>query len=229
MFVNPVLALPLYRTSIGKKMVMAVTGFVGVGYALLHMYGNLKVFAGREQFNAYAEFIRSVGEPLVPHMGVLWMIRLVVLVCVVLHIVSAVLLTRQDRAARPVAYAYRATVQASYAARTMRWGGTILLLFLCYHILHMTLGTIHPQFAPGDVYHNVIVGFQSWPATLVYVGAMLAFGLHLYHGAWSMLQTLGLTNATTNRMLRGAALLLALVVTGGYCIVPLAVVLGFVQ
>lgn len=226
---NAAFPLTLYRTSIGKKAVMAGTGLIGVGYVVLHMYGNLKVFAGREHFNAYAEFIRSVGEPLVPHKGVLWAIRLVVLACVILHIASAALLTRQERAARPLPYARKQLLQASYAARTMRWGGVVVLLFLVYHVLHITLGIVHPQFVPGDAYHNVIVGFQSWPASLVYLAAMLAFGLHLDHGTWSLCQTLGLNTARAKRWLRGGARVLALSVTAGYCLVPLAVLGGWVR
>lgn len=225
------LALPvaLYRTSIGQKAVMAVTGAVGVGYAALHMYGNLKVFAGREHFNAYAAFIRSVGEPLFPHTGVLWVIRIVVLVCVLLHIASAVSLARKARAARPLAYRRRPERHTPYASRSMRWGGIVLLLFLCYHVLHITFGTLHPHFERHDPYQNVVVGFQLWPASLLYLAAMGAFGLHLYHGTWSLFQTLGLHSGRLRQMLHLGALVLAILVAGGYAVVPLAVLLGVVR
>jgi succinate dehydrogenase / fumarate reductase cytochrome b subunit len=226
---NLALPLALYRSSIGQKAVMAVTGAIGVGYAALHMYGNLKVFAGREHFNAYAAFIRSVGEPLFPHTGVLWIIRIVVLVSVLLHIASAVSLARQAQAARPLAYLRQPEWHTSYASRTMRWGGLVLVLFLCYHVLHITFGTLHPHFERHDPYQNVVVGFQFWAASLLYLAAMGAFGLHLYHGAWSLFQTLGLTSGRVNRALRPGAALLALLLAGGYGVVPLAVVLGIVR
>jgi succinate dehydrogenase / fumarate reductase cytochrome b subunit len=163
-----------------------------------------------------------------PYSTVLWIIRLVLLGAVALHILAAYQLTRQDWAGRPVRYARQKPVQATFASRTMRWGGVILVLFIVYHIAHMTLGIVHPNFEEGNAYQNYVVAFQAWPVTLAYVVAMLALGLHIYHGFWSLFQTLGLNNRTYNQLLRGLALLIALVVVGGFLAPALAVLFGVV-
>jgi succinate dehydrogenase / fumarate reductase cytochrome b subunit len=221
-------ALTLYRSSIGKKTIMALTGLIGIGFVVMHMVGNLKVFLGAQAFNDYAHFLREFGEPVLPYSTVLWIIRLVLLGAVALHILAAYQLTRQDWAGRPVRYARQKPVQATFASRTMRWGGVILALFIVYHIAHMTLGLVHPNFEEGNAYQNYVVAFQSWPVTLAYVVAMLALGLHIYHGFWSLFQTLGLNNRTYNQLLRGLALLIALVVVGGFLAPALAVLFGVV-
>jgi succinate dehydrogenase / fumarate reductase cytochrome b subunit len=221
-------ALTLYRSSIGKKAIMALTGLIGIGYVILHMTGNLKVFQGPEHFNEYAEFLRTVGSPLIPERGLLWAIRVILLAAVVLHIMAAYQLTRMDWSGRPVHYARRKDVQASFASRTMRWGGVIIVLFLLYHIADLTLGIVHPNFVAGDAYHNFVADFQVWWVTLFYVVAVVALGFHLYHGFWSMFQTLGLNNRTYNRLLRGLALLIALALTAGFAAGPLGVLFGIV-
>jgi succinate dehydrogenase / fumarate reductase cytochrome b subunit len=221
-------ALTLYRSSIGKKTIMALTGLIGIGFVVMHMVGNLKVFLGAQAFNDYAHFLREFGEPVLPYSTVLWIIRLVLLGAVALHILAAYQLTRQDWAGRPVRYARQKPVQATFASRTMRWGGIILALFIVYHIAHMTLGLVHPNFEEGNAYQNYVVAFQSWPVTLAYVVAMLALGLHIYHGFWSLFQTLGLNNRTYNQLLRGLALLIALVLVGGFLAPALAVLFGVV-
>jgi succinate dehydrogenase / fumarate reductase, cytochrome b subunit len=221
-------ALTLYRSSIGKKTIMALTGLIGIGFVVMHMVGNLKVFLGAQAFNDYAHFLREFGEPVLPYSTVLWIIRLVLLGAVALHILAAYQLTRQDWAGRPVRYARQKPVQATFASRTMRWGGVILALFIVYHIAHMTLGIVHPNFEEGNAYQNYVVAFQVWPVTLIYVIAMLALGLHIYHGFWSLFQTLGLNNRTYNQLLRGLALLIALVVVGGFLAPALAVLFGVV-
>ena len=221
-------ALTLYRSSIGKKAVMALTGLIGIGFVILHMIGNLKVFLGAQAFNDYAAFLRTFGEPVLPYSTVLWIIRLVLLGAVVLHVTAAYQLTRMDWAGRPVRYAHRKDVQATFASRTMRWGGVIIVLFLIYHIAHITLGIVHPSFEEGNAYHNFVAAFQVWWVTLLYVAAMLALGLHLYHGFWSMFQTMGWNSRTYNRLLRGLALLIALVLTVGFVSGPLGVLFGIV-
>jgi succinate dehydrogenase / fumarate reductase cytochrome b subunit len=221
-------ALTLYRSSIGKKAIMALTGLIGIGFVVMHMIGNLKVFLGEAAFNDYAMFLRTFGEPVLPYATVLWIIRLVLLGAVALHISAAYQLTRMDWAGRPVRYARKKDVQATFAARTMRWGGVILLLFIIYHIAHMTLGIVHPSFEEGNAYHNFVVAFQVWWVTIFYVLAMLALGLHIYHGFWSLFQTLGLNNRTYNQLLRGLALLIALVLVVGFLAGPLAVLFGVV-
>jgi succinate dehydrogenase / fumarate reductase cytochrome b subunit len=222
-------ALTLYRSSIGKKTVMAITGLIGIGYLLLHMTGNLKIFQGPEHFNEYAEFLRTIGSPMVPERGLLWVIRLVLLGAIVLHVMAAYQLTRMDLASRPVRYAKLRPVQQSFASRTMRWGGVILLLFVIYHLLHFTIGAAHPTFVRGDAYGNVISGFQVWWVTLIYIAAMVALGFHLYHGFWSMFQTLGLNNATYTGLLRGLSVLVALGITVGFVSVPIAVMFGYLS
>jgi succinate dehydrogenase / fumarate reductase cytochrome b subunit len=223
-------ALTLYRSSIGKKVVMAVTGAILVLYVVAHMVGNLKAFQGAEKLDAYAEFLREVGAPVFGHGQVLWLVRLVLLAAVVLHVVAAVQLTRLAREARPEGYARGLAPDAStLASRTMRWGGVILLLFVVYHLLHFTVGSAHPDFVPGGVYHNVTVAFRSVAVTGVYLVAMTALGLHLAHGVWSAFQTLGLNHPRYNRFRRPLAVILAVLVAAGFAAVPLAIALGLIR
>jgi succinate dehydrogenase / fumarate reductase cytochrome b subunit len=221
--------LSLYQTTIGKKVIMAVTGLVLVGYVVVHMLGNLHVYEGPEKINAYGVFLREVGGPAVPHEGLLWTVRLVLLLCVGLHIWAAYALTRLDLASRPIGYARRQNIQASYAGRTMRWGGVIILLFIVYHILHLTTGTVHPQFREGDIYGNLVNGFRNPLASAFYIAAMVALGLHLYHGVWSMFQTLGLNDRTRTRLFGSVATVIAAAVTVGNISIPLAVLTGVVR
>jgi succinate dehydrogenase / fumarate reductase cytochrome b subunit len=221
-------ALTLYRSSIGKKAIMALTGLIGVGFLIGHMIGNLKVFLGSAAFNEYAEFLRTVGEPVLPYSTLLWIIRLALLGAIGLHILAAYQLTRMDWAGRPVRYTQRKDVQATFASRTMRWGGVIILLFLIYHLLDLTLGVLNPNFVRGDAYHNFVASFSLWPVTLFYVAAMLPLGLHIYHGFWSLFQTLGWNNRTYNQLLRLLAVGIAVVVTVGFIAGPLGVLFGIV-
>jgi succinate dehydrogenase / fumarate reductase cytochrome b subunit len=225
-------ALALYQSTIGKKVVMAVTGMILVGFVIVHMLGNLKVFAGPEQFNAYAGFLRDVGSPIFGHEQGLWLARIVLLGSAALHMVAAYQLTRTSWAGRPVAYARKETTRATYASRTMRWGGVILLLFVAYHILHFTVGAV--GYAPGqfretDVYGNVVRGFRVWYVSAFYIAAMAVLGLHLYHGVWSMFQTLGLNGAATDRFFRRLATVVSVGVVAGNISVPAAVLAGLVR
>ena len=232
-------ALTLYRSSIGKKAIMAVSGLIGVGFLVVHMYGNLKIFLGPEYFNEYAAGLRELGHPIFGHTHLLWIARVVLLAAVGAHIWSAYALTRQDIAGRPRASRYREkkSIAATYAARTMRWGGVILLLFIIFHLLHFTLGMVGygaGEFQPESggqyfAYQNVIAGFRFWPATVFYIVAMLALGLHLYHGFWSAFQTLGFNSYKTNTALRALAMLVSVGLTVGFVIVPFAVLFGIVQ
>jgi succinate dehydrogenase / fumarate reductase cytochrome b subunit len=218
-----------YRSAIGKKAVMAVTGVILFGFVLIHMIGNLKVYLGAEHFNTYGRFLRTVGAPMVPESGLLWIARLVLLASVVLHIWAAYQTTMMSRAARPVAYRSRQFVEASYASRTMRWGGVIILLFVIYHILHFTTGQAHPDFVHGDPYHNFVAGFRVWWVSAFYIVANLALGLHLYHGVWSMFNTLGLNHPKFNAWRRTFATTFAIIVTVGNVSFPLAVLMGIVR
>lgn len=218
----------IYRTSVGKKAIMAISGVVLFGFVLGHMAGNLKVFAGAEAFNHYAEGLREIGEPFVPRTGLLWVARIALLAAVGAHIVSAVALVRQARRARPDGYLERRRVQQSYASRTMRWGGVIILLYVIYHLMHLTFGNAHPDFVRGDAYHNLVMGLQSPLVAAVYVVANLVLGFHLYHGLWSLFQSLGLNHPRFNRWRRVFAAVFAVVVTAGFVAVPVAVQLGLI-
>lgn len=217
----------LVQTSIGKKQLMAVTGLVLLGFIVAHMAGNLKFFTGESHFDEYAEFLRRIGDPILGHAWALWILRVSLLAATVLHIWAAVSLTRQSRAARPVPYAHTRAVQANYASRTMRWGGVIIFLFVIYHLLHMTVGTVHPDFHHGRVYDNSVAAFQVWYVTAAYVVAVAALALHLYHGVWSMVQTVGRNNPRVDSRLKAFSKTLALLVFAGFVSVPLAVLFGY--
>lgn len=224
--------LTLHRTTIGKKVIMAVTGLIGIGFVIGHMYGNLKVFFGAEEFNAYAEGLRELGSPILTHAELLWLVRLVLLIAVVLHVWAAWSLYQESRQARSVKYLNLNPQETTWAARYIRFGGTVIFIFIILHLMHFTWGVpgIHPDFIPGEVYHNLVVGFQSYfylPA-IFYLFAVAMLGFHLYHGAWSMFQTLGLNNKNYTHLLRGLALAVALVVSIGFAVVPLGVILGLV-
>jgi succinate dehydrogenase cytochrome b subunit len=210
------------------KFVMAVTGAVLLLYLVAHMLGNLKIFFGEQALDTYAHWLREIGEPALPGEGMLWIIRIILLVCVVAHIVAATVLARRARAARPVRYAHRRPVSTSYASRTMRWGGVIILLFVIYHILDLTTGTLNPNGVSGQVYDNVVADFSRWYVTLAYTVAMIALGLHLRHGAWSALQTLGRSSGPYQLRYKAIALVFAVVLTAGFLAVPFAVQFGLV-
>ena len=217
-------AAGFFGSTIGKKVVMATSGIVLVGFVVGHMVGNLQLYLGAEVLNAYGHFLHEML-----HGAGLWIARSVILVSVGLHIWAASSLTIASRAARPVGYRQQSWTSSTYASRTMRWSGPILLLFILYHLAHFTLGSAHPQFVEGDVFHNVVTGFRVGPVVFFYVAAMLALGLHLYHGVWSMLQTLGLSHPAYNPLRHGLSTLVTLAVVGGNLTFPLAVYFGFVS
>ncbi len=224
--------LSFYRSDLGKKAVMAVTGIMLFGFVLGHMAGNLKLYLGADSLNHYAEWLREIGAPLLPHGGLLWIARVVLLAAVGLHILSATQLTLKNRRARPRDYRERNVLQATYAARTMRWGGVIIALFVFYHLAHFTWGWgwAHRDFVAGDVYHNVVAGFSVWWVSAFYIVANLALGLHLYHGLWSMFQSLGWYVAgNPHDWRRRFAQVFALVIVAGNVSFPLAVLAGLVS
>ncbi|GAA3894244.1 succinate dehydrogenase cytochrome b subunit [Streptomyces gulbargensis] len=218
-----------WSSTIGKKTVMAVSGLVMLGYLVAHVAGNLKVFFGPEEFNAYGHWLRVMGAPVLHHEWGLWLVRVVLLAAVAAHAVSAYQLSRRDLRARPTAYVHRRK-GASYATRTMRWGGVILALFIVWHILDLTTGTVHAGgFEAGKPYQNVVDTFSTWYGNVIYLVAMLAVGLHVRHGFWSAAQTLGVGSARRERLLRALADLLALTLTVGFVSVPVAVMTGLVN
>jgi succinate dehydrogenase / fumarate reductase, cytochrome b subunit len=219
----------LWGSTVGKKIAMAVSGVILIGFVVGHMIGNFKVFQGRAAFNHYAEGLRTFGDPFFGSEQLLWIIRLVLLAALLVHVGAAFLLTKRSRAARAVGYRkYDNDLAFSYASRTMLWGGVIILLFVVYHLLHLTVGTAHPDFVHGDAYHNFVVGFSSVPVSLAYIAAMIPLGFHLYHGFWSMLQTLGANNPNYNRFRRPVAAVLAIAVVLGNISFPVAVLAGIV-
>jgi len=227
---NP--AVVLWGTVVGKKVVMAVTGIVLVGFVIAHMIGNLKIFLGAEAIDAYAVFLRTMGEPMFPSGALLWVARIVLLVCVALHITAAVQLTHMNQDARPRGYETRRLITSTYASRTTRWSAVILALFIVYHLLHLTAGVV--SFQPGEfvhlsVYDNVVAAFSVWYVALFYVVAMACLCLHLDHGIWSLLQTLGWNNARTTPALQALSRGVALVVFVGFISVPVAVMAGWLR
>jgi succinate dehydrogenase / fumarate reductase cytochrome b subunit len=219
-----------WDSSVGKKQVMAVSGFIMLLYLVLHLWGNLKVFAGPQPLNTYADWLRTVGDPLFSNSQLLWLVRVVLAAALVLHIWAAWSVTRQDLAARPIGYAGRRNLESTYASRTMRWGGVIIALFIVYHVLDLTTGTVHPApFEAGNVYQNVVSGFRVWYVSLIYIVAMIAVALHLYHGVWSMFQTIGWNGPRLTHVWRGLATVIAVVIGLGNIAIPVAVLTGFVH
>jgi len=212
-----------WRSSVGKKAVMAVTGLIMVAYLLTHVLANLLVFGGPTRINAYAAILHRTGL-------LLWGARAVLLASVVLHIVAAVQLTARRQSARPVGYADGPDPQAStLAARTIRWGGGLILVFLVYHILHFTTGDVHPDFILLNPHHNIVTGFRNPLVAVFYLLAMVAVGLHLYHGVWSSGRSLGVSPPSPQPLKRRVALVLALLVWLGFTAIVVGVLVGVVR
>jgi succinate dehydrogenase / fumarate reductase cytochrome b subunit len=209
---------------VGKKVVMGVTGIIGIGFVILHSLGNLLIFQGSTALNAYSHFLKSSAE-------LLWALRATLIVAVTLHVIAAVQLTRQSRAARPIGYVKREAQVATVASRTMRWGGALLLIFIVLHILHFTTGTIRPAgpFSHQDVYSNVVSSFRIWWVALFYVVAMIALGFHLFHGAWSSMRSVGVSPPSPHPLHRRFSLVIAIFVWAAFTSVPVAVFMGFVR
>jgi succinate dehydrogenase cytochrome b subunit len=224
--------LALWSSVIGKKVVMAVTGAVLILFVIAHMAGNMKIFSGPEEINAYSRFLREVGWPELAYGQLLWIARGVLFICVILHITAATQLTLINRQARPVGYDSRKNVETTWGAVTMRWGGVLLAVFIVFHLFHFTGGMV--GFQPGQfehlmVYQNVVAGFSNMPIALFYIIAMGALCLHLDHGIWSMLQTLGWVNLDNTKSLRIVSRILALIIFAGFISVPISVLAGWVR
>ncbi|MCW2964520.1 MAG: succinate dehydrogenase/fumarate reductase cytochrome b subunit, b558 family [Actinomycetia bacterium] len=216
----------LYSTHVGKKYAMAVSGIVLLLFVFVHMLGNLKLYLGAGPLDAYSRWLRTAGEPALPRETLLWAVRIVLLAAVVVHVQAAYSLTRVNRRARPEAYrSPRDYVAASFASRTMRWTGIIVALFVVFHLLDLTWGTANPDFRAGDPYHNVVESFQRWPVAIAYIVANLALATHLYHGAGSLFQSIGLLF----RRRRAFATAFAAVIAAGNISFPLAVLTGVVS
>lgn len=219
----------LYGTTVGKKVVMAGTGLIFVLFVIVHMIGNLKVYLGPETFNHYAEGLREFGDPFLGYGQFLWLARVFLILALATHVVLMIQLWSVSASARPVGYRKSADLNMDRASKWMRWGGIALLAFITYHILHLTTGTLHPDFVPGDAYHNFVAGFGvPWVAAIYFI-AMIALALHLYHGIWSTFQTLGWDGPRAQKIRRPLALLVAGVVLVGNLSFPIAVLSGVIS
>jgi succinate dehydrogenase / fumarate reductase cytochrome b subunit len=227
---EPPFLITFYRSAICKKWLMALSGIALFGFVVAHMVGNLKVFLGMEHLNEYAEWLRDLGEPAFPRTVLLWGLRIGLLVAVAVHIVAAAQLTRMNHKARPVRYqSKRDYVAANFASRTMRWTGIIIVLFVIFHLMDLTWGQANPDFVRGDPYNNLFNSFERVPVAIAYIVAMLALGLHLFHGLWSMFQSLGLNNPRWNSWRRAFAVTFAVIVTVGNVSMPLLITTGVVN
>jgi succinate dehydrogenase / fumarate reductase, cytochrome b subunit len=217
-------AVNFWQSTTGKKIVMAVTGAILFAFVTGHMLGNLQVFDGPERLNAYGHFLHSLGE-------ILWAERIVLLAAVALHITATVQLALHNRKARPVGYSRKEAINSSYAARTMYWSGPIVLAFVIFHLLHLTAGIIEPgaAYVEGDVYHNVVAGFQVWWVSVWYIFAVSLLGVHLSHGISSMFQSVGLAHPRYTPLLKKAAAAIAVIIVLGYISIPISVLLGLVK
>jgi succinate dehydrogenase / fumarate reductase cytochrome b subunit len=209
---------------------MAVTGILFILYVLLHMYGNLKAFSGHDAYNTYAEHLRTLGEPMLPYGGFLWVMRVVLIVAVIGHVYAAVALWRRAAHARQHKYAVKKNLASSLSSRTMRWGGLTLLLFIIWHLINFTIGKVNVSGgATNDPYNLLVDTFDTWWLTVIYLIAMLALGLHLHHGTFSALQTLGFTSTASSRhRARVWGWVVAIVIAGGFSLVPLFTLFGVI-
>ena len=209
---------------------MAASGIIFIGFVLLHMYGNLKAFSGHDAYNEYAEHLRTIGEPMLPREGMLWIIRSVLIVSLVVHVYCAAALWKRANKARTTKYVMKKNIASSFSSRMMRWGGLTLLLFIIWHLLEFTVPKISVSGGEtNDPYNLLVDSFDVWWLTLIYLVAMAALAMHLHHGVWSSAQTLGLTNnARARRNAKSLGWIVAIVIAGGFSLVPIFVLAGVI-
>ena len=215
-------AVGYFSSTLGKKVLMAVTGIILFGFVVGHMLGNLQIYLGAERLNHYAELLQANQQ-------LLWAVRSVLLFCVGVHIVAAVQVWLRNRAARPVKYKVFRPPSVDYAARTMMWSGPIIAAFIVYHLLDLTVGTVNPDYIRGDVYHNVLASFSNPVVAGLYIIANLLLAFHLYHGLWSLFQTFGWDHNRFGRLRRAAAIFFSVLIGAGNISIPLAVLTGIVH
>jgi len=210
---------------------MAGSGLFILLWLIGHMVGNLKIWLSQQEIDSYAEFLRRMGQPIFPHTVLLWLIRVLLTVAFVVHVYLAIDLSVRNRRARRVRYAHPDHVQADIPAVTMRWGGLALGLFVIFHLANFTWGFIHPgyTFVRGAVYHNVVGNFDQWWLVAIYVAAMVALALHIYHGTWSIFQTFGANSRRWDRLIRRSSATVAVVVFVGFVSVPIGVLVGAIS
>jgi len=220
----PAGSLRFWQTTVGKKAIMAVTGFVLFGFVVGHLLGNLQIFLPPEKINHYSATLKSLP-------ALLWGARISLLLAVGLHIWSSFQLWLLQREARPINYVKKANLNSTYASRTMLWSGPIIAAFVIFHLLHFTFGTVHPggPFSEHNVYNNVVTGFQVWPVSLFYIIAMIMLCYHLYHGLWSMFQSLGFSHPFYTPWLQRFAKSFAILLAAGYISIPVAILAGFIK
>jgi succinate dehydrogenase / fumarate reductase, cytochrome b subunit len=214
--------LRLLRSNVGLKAIMAVTGLIWVGYLITHVAANLLVFTGPTLINRYSAALHAMP-------ALLWGARIVLIVAIVAHVVAAVVLTRRERAARPVGYSKWEPQVSTFASRTIRWGGLAILFLLVFHILHLTTGSVHPAFVEGDPYGNVVRGFRHPAIAALYLVFVVAVGLHLFHGSWSAFRSLGLVKPSSRPLQHKTSLLVAGAIWLGFTVIPIAVLIGLVR
>ncbi|MCW5880281.1 MAG: succinate dehydrogenase cytochrome b subunit [Anaerolineae bacterium] len=217
--------LSFYRTTIGKKVIMAITGGIWVLYVMLHMFGNLKFFQGAEAIDGWAHFLRTFGQEVVGYEGVLWLVRIVLVVSLVLHVWMAWQLSRLSWASRPVKYSRRRWLAADFSGRTMRWGGVFIAVFLVIHIGQLTTGALLNGFQEGEVYRNLILLFSNNLIAAFYILMMIVLALHLNHGIWSLFHSLGWNTYPSKSLKHRLCQLVAIAVPLGFALVPISIVL----
>lgn len=211
-----------WRSLVGKKVIMAVTGVILLLFVIGHLLGNLQIFVGPERLNAYSEFLKKLGE-------LLWVVRFVLLASLVLHVIASIQVSLASKRARPADYEEKESIETSYAARTMIWSGPLIFLYVAYHLAMFTFLVTGPGYSPTDVYRNEVLAFRVPAISAVYVLAMIFLGMHLYHGAWSMLHTLGASNPRYRFLRKTIAPVVAIAITAGYIAIPIAVLMGFIS
>lgn len=218
------------QTSVALKIGMAVTGIIFVLFILMHMYGNLKMFAGAQAYNEYAHHLRTFGEPILPYEGLLWILRIVLLGCLLLHAYAAFHLWSRAKAARGTGYEVKRTLAQTYASRTMRWGGVILLLFIIVHILQFTTLTLQfgGDYTQIEPYARMVVAFENWWVYLIYLVAIAALSMHVRHGVWSAMATLGGNKKRRQDTINLVAILVAALVFVGFMLPPTAILFGWI-
>ena len=221
--------IDFWRSAVGKKWVMALSGIGLMGFVFAHMFGNLKMFMGRTAFDHYAEGLRALLYPIMPHGWVLWGMRIGLITMFALHIISAAQLTAMNRRARPIRYqSPRDYIAANFAARTMRWTGIIVLLYLGYHLADLTWGWVNPDFVRGAAYDNLVASLSVPYVAAIYLVGIIALGIHLFHGAWSMFQSMGINSPRYNGVRRAFAAGFVIVTIGMNCAFVVAIQLGVV-
>ena len=221
--------IELYRSALGKKYVMAITGILLMGFVFAHMVGNLKMYLGAEDFDHYAEFLRELLVPILPRTVALWLMRIGLIGAFALHIHAAYSLTRMNQGARTVRYqSQRDYIAANFASRSMRWTGIIVGLFLLFHLADLTWGFANPDFVRGAAYANVDASLSRIPVAILYIVANLALGVHLFHGGWSLFQSMGWNNPRFNAWRRNFAAGFAALIVIGNVSFPIAVLAGVV-